>query len=70
MTFEAQSSAVEDHLIEGLSFKLNPGASYVIDRKFSTFHPSGSNTYSPNGAKVIKIVLSDAQGWLDPSTVK
>ena len=34
---EAHANAVEDHLIEGLSFKIRPGASYVTDRRFVTF---------------------------------
>ena len=66
---EAIANSVEDHLIEGLSFKLRPGASYVTDRRFVTFFPSGSNTYSPIGAKVIKIVLADSN-WMDPTTIK
>ena len=66
---EVTASSVEDNLINGLSFKLRPGASYVTDRTFSTFYPSGSNIYTPTGTKVIKIVLSDS-GWLDPSTVR
>jgi len=30
---EAHANAVEDFLIEGLSFKLSPGASYVTNRR-------------------------------------
>ena len=34
-----------------------------------TFHPSGSNIYTPaSGSKVIKFQLN-SEGWLDPSTV-
>ena len=44
---EAIANGIEDKLIEGLSFKLNPGASYVIDRRSVTCHPQGSNRYSP-----------------------
>ena len=66
---EAVANAAEDKLIDGLSFKLKPGASYVTDRKSVTFHPQGSNIYSPIGTKVIKILLSGDQ-WLDPSTVR
>ena len=66
---EAVANATEDRLIDSLSFKLKPGASYVTDRKSVTFHPQGSNIYSKNGTKVIKILLSGDQ-WLDPSTVR
>jgi hypothetical protein len=57
-------------LIEGLSFKLSPGASYVTNRRSVSFFPSGSDTYSStSGVKVIKIKLNGTD-WLDPSTVK
>ena len=41
---ERYVNAVEDTLVEGLTFKLNPG-SYILDRKSITFHPQGSNIY-------------------------
>ena len=66
---EGVANSVEDKLIDGLSFKHKPGASYVTDRKSVTFHPSGSNFYSTNGTKLIKIVLTGDQ-WLDPSTLR
>ena len=67
---EAIANSIEDYLIDGLSFKLRPGASYVIDRQSVTFHPQGSNIYRPNGGtKLIKINLT-GDNWLDPSTVK
>lgn len=66
---EHHAQSVEDHLVEGLSFKLRPGASYVTDRKSVTYFPQGGNTYSPRGVRVIKIMLTGDQ-WLDPSTVK
>ena len=67
---EAMANSVEDYLIDGLSFKLSKGASYVTSRTQSTFWPSGSNIYSTSGGtKVVKIVLNGDQ-WLDPSTVR
>ena len=30
---EALANGVEDKLIDGLSFKMQPGASYVVERK-------------------------------------
>ena len=42
---EAIANGIEDKLIDGLSFKMNPGASYVVDRRSVTFHPQGSNIY-------------------------
>ncbi len=46
---EAIANRIEDKLIDGLSFKMSPGASYVIDRRSVTFHPQGSNIYKTGG---------------------
>ena len=66
---EAQANVVSDQLINVLSFRLKPGASYVTDRNSLTFFPTGSDVYRPSGQKVLKISLNDS-GWLDPSTIK
>ena len=56
---EALANSIEDKLIDGLSFKLNPGASYVVDRRSVTYHPRGSNIYQPGaGTKLIRILLT------------
>ena len=53
---EAHANSSEDYLIEGLSYKLSPGASYVTNRRSVSFFPSGSDTNRPSsGSKVIKI---------------
>ena len=66
---ESHAQRVDDVLSESLSFKLRPGASYVIDRKSRTFHPSGGNDYSSYGIRLVKFHLT-AEGWCDPSTLK
>ena len=67
---DAMVNSVEDYLIDGLSFKLQPGASYVIDRRSVSFFVAGSNDYLPgSGARVARINLN-GDGWLDPSTVR
>ena len=66
---EGVANSVEDRLVDGLSFQLKPGASYVTERKSVTFHPQGSNIYSTSGTKLIKILLTGDQ-WLDPSTFR
>ena len=64
------ANSVEDYLIDGLSFKLSPGASYVTDRRSVTWYASGAQTYvSGQGARVIRIALN-GDGWIDPSTVR
>ena len=67
---ESHAQATEDYLIEGLSFKLAPGASYVTNRRSVTFYPQGGNSYAPNGVKVIRLALTGSEGWLDPSTIR
>jgi hypothetical protein len=67
---EAVSNGIEDKLVDALSFKLTPGASYVTDRRSVTFHPQGSNIYeSSNGVRLIRIALN-GDNWLDPSTFR
>ena len=67
---ESHANSTDDYLIDGLSFKLPQGASYVTNRRSVSFFPSGSDTYAPtSGTKVIKIRLNGTD-WLDPSTVK
>ena len=66
---EGVANSVEDRLVDGLSFQLKPGASYVTERKSVTFHPQGSNIYSTQGTKLIKLLLTGDQ-WLDPTTFR
>ena len=67
---EAIANGIEDRLIDGLSFKLAPGASYITDRRSVSFYPQGSNIYSSvAGTKLIRIVLT-GDSWLDPSTFR
>jgi hypothetical protein len=66
---ESHAQSVEDNLIECVSFKLRPGASYVTDRRYVAYFPQGFNFYSPEGTQVIKVLLTGDQ-WLDPSTVQ
>ena len=71
MSLESTTNAIEDHLIDSISFKLQPGAAYVTDRRSVSFFPQGSNIYKPEtGTKVIKIALTGTGEWLHPSTVQ
>ena len=51
---ESHAQSVEDNLIDSLSFKLRPGASYVTYRRYVSYFPQGGNDYAPSGVKVIK----------------
>ena len=67
---EAMANSVEDYLMDGLSFKLSPGASYVTNRRNVTWYTSGSQIYvSGQGARVIRLQMN-GDGWVDPSTVR
>ena len=67
---EAIANGIDDKLIDGLSFKLAPGASYITDRRSVSYHPQGGNIYTPgSGAKLIRILLT-GDSWLDPSTFR
>ena len=66
---ESIANSMDDYLIDGLTFKLTPGASYVNERKSVTYHPMGSNIYSVNGTKVIKLLIT-GDAWMDPSTFR
>ena len=41
MSLEATTNAIEDHLIDALSFRLQPGASYVTNRRSVSFFHKG-----------------------------
>jgi hypothetical protein len=67
---EVVTAALEDQLIDPLSFRLTKTASYITKRRSCTFHPQGSNIYHPTtGTKLIKILLSGSD-WLDPGTFR
>ena len=67
---ETYMNSVDDVLIDGLTYNLKLGASYVKQRRSVTYYPQGSNIYSPNaGAKLIKIVIAGDE-YLDPSTFR
>ena len=66
---EIVANAVNDKLIESLSYKLDNSASYVVSRESSTYYAVGSNEYSPKGVRVIKLLINGSD-WLDPSTVR
>ena len=66
---EHHAQSVDDALIGGLSYKLKAGASYVTYCRSVSYFASGSNSYSPNGVKVVKFNLTGDQ-WLDPNTFR
>ena len=68
---ESLASSVSDKLIDGLSFKINPGASYVQSRASCQWYANGSNEYEPvKGNRVVRIPITSSDGWIDPSTIR
>jgi hypothetical protein len=70
---EHYAASVADHLVDSLSFKLDPSASYIQSRRAVTFFPQGSNIYSAGGAgtRLVRINISSSMGqWLDASSVR
>ena len=67
---ESVAAAQDDTLIPGLTFKLPQGAAYISGRKFGTFFPQGSNTYSPTGTRLLRFVISDPNAFLNLSTFR
>lgn len=59
----------DETLLSSLDFSLGPSANYVTNRRSTTWYPSGASTFSSNGVRVARIVLS-GEGWLDPSTIR
>ncbi len=41
---ETIANGIEDKLIDGLSFEMNPGASCLTDRQNVTHHPQGEQS--------------------------
>ena len=69
---EAVTSAVEDVLLDDLSFTPKPGASYLLSKTQTRFHPAGSDIYTASGGtKVLRINLTaDATSWMDPASLR
>ena len=68
---EHYANSVEDHLVDGLKYKLEPGASYVQSRRQVTWYPSRSAIYSPtSGTRLIRVTINSTGEWLDPSSIR
>ena len=67
---ETYSGMVEDEMISSLSFKVDPTANYVTDRKSVTYQAQGSQDYTAGGGTVVKFTVTGTGQYLDPSTVR
>ena len=71
---DAIVSTLDESVVPGLGYSLNTQqtASYVRERHFSTFYPSGSNVYSvASGQRVLRFLISDgSKSYLDLNTIR
>ena len=68
---EHYAHSIDDHLIDSLTYKLEPGASYVQSRRNVSWLPQGSAIYSPtSGTRLIRISINSTGEWLDPQSVR
>jgi hypothetical protein len=68
---ETYAKNIEDHLIDGLTFKLDPTTNYVTNRQSVTYYTQGANIYqSGSGSRVIRFTLSGNGQYIDPSTIR
>ncbi len=62
-------SGGEDQLLSSLQFKLPPSASYIQERRLVSWYPSGASTFSPNGVREARFVIT-GDSWLDPASLR
>ena len=70
MSLETHIAGAEDALIDGLHFGNRLSASYIVERKASTFAPQTSADITPAGSRLLRFNLSDQSGFLDGQTVR
>ena len=66
------AGGVESVLLDELSCRPSPGASYVLNKGQVRFFPSGSSIYSPSsGQRVCKINITGPSNlWLNPQSIR
>jgi len=70
MSLETHIAGSEDRLIDGLHFAGRNTASYIVNRRDATFHPSSASSFKPSGVRLMRWSLADQAGWLDGSSVR
>ena len=70
MALSLVAAGSPDVLSNAIQFDLPATASYIVGRTNTTWLPLGSASYTPDaGTRLLRFVLSDARGFLDPSSV-
>ena len=70
MSLETFIAGSVDRLVDGLHFGGRNTASYIIERRGTTFHPSSASSFKPSGVRLIRFNLADHSGWLIGDTVR
>ena len=61
----------QEKLIHGLTYVPNAQASYLKDRASVTYFPTGGNTDSPTGVRLLRFELTaSGDDFLDPGSVR
>ena len=70
MSLETHIAGSNDSLIDGLHFGGRNTASYIVERRGTTFHPTSASSFKPSGVRLIRFNLADHSGWLIGDTVR
>ena len=70
MSLETHIAGAEDVLPQGLHFGNRLTASYITERRSSTFAPQTSAYITPAGSRLLRFNMSDQSGFLGSSTVR
>jgi len=68
-TLENHAAALQDQLIPGLNFSHGNSSSYVTARNNISIYPQGSNRYSAQGTRTIRIAINSDANWIDPASI-
>ena len=66
---EAMPNSIKDFIVDNISYKLKPRASFINERRNMTFLPSCSNIYSASGTELGKLQLT-GDHFMNPSTFR
>ena len=69
MALDAHQQVARETLLGELDYSLPASASYVVDRRVSSFFTSSAGTYSSTGVRTFRISLSSDISWVDLSTL-
>ena len=70
MSLETHNAGEEDVHLQGLQCGIRPTASYISERRSSTFVPQASADITPAGSRLLRFKLSDQSGFLDGSPLR